>query len=61
MCSLANYTFTALPEAGLSFEELMKGLIQSEVATPLLRLPGAGRARWRRARWRTGWRRAMCR
>ena len=40
MCSLANYTFTALPEAGLSFEELMKGLISSEVATPLLRLPG---------------------
>ncbi|MDQ3919064.1 MAG: hypothetical protein M3348_11360, partial [Acidobacteriota bacterium] len=42
LVSLANWTFVSLPETGLSFEQLVRGLIASEQATPSLRLPVSG-------------------
>jgi hypothetical protein len=39
LVSLFNWTFSSLPEPGLSFEQLVTGLIQSETETPALRLP----------------------
>ncbi|MDX6706491.1 MAG: hypothetical protein QOI48_2337 [Solirubrobacteraceae bacterium] len=39
LVSLSHWTFTSQPETGLSFRDLMAGLIASEQVTPALRLP----------------------
>ena len=39
LVSLANWTFVSLPDGGMNFAGLAQGLIASEQATPLLRLP----------------------
>jgi hypothetical protein len=39
LVSLFNWTFMSLPEQGLSFAELIAGLIDSEQTTPVLALP----------------------
>lgn len=39
LASLASWTFVSLPEPGMSFAQLVQGLIDSEQATPTLNLP----------------------
>ncbi|EGF89406.1 hypothetical protein ABI_47540 [Asticcacaulis biprosthecium C19] len=39
MASMASWTFVSTPQSGLSFEQLMQGLIDSQAVTPSLRLP----------------------
>lgn len=41
LVSLANWTFVSLPETGMSFAQIVQGLIDSQAATPVLRLPVA--------------------
>jgi hypothetical protein len=41
LVSLYSWTFTSQPEAGVSFSDLVAGLIASERVTPALRLPAA--------------------
>lgn len=42
LASLTNWSFVSLPETAMSFEQLIKGLITSEQATPALRLAVEG-------------------